>query len=408
VRSSAQGWVVEWPVGREVARTARASRIRVSPDGRHVALAEHPFPDDDRGRVVVLDRRGRRLAASPEWASLEGIAWAGSEVLFTASAVGADNSLGALSLDGRVRPVLSGMGRLVVHDAAPDGRVLLERTSLRAEVLYRGPGAPEDRELSWLDFTAVEAIAPDGGAILFYESGQGGGKGYSTFLRKADGSAPLRVGSGRALDLSPDGRWVLSVNVDTRDHLDLTPTGPGEERDVRLAGLATHEEAGFVGADRLFVTGTDASGRRATLVSALDGTGARPLPLPQGRALVLDTFSPDGRSFVASCPEKERLCLYDTEAGRPRPVPGVQPGWWPVGIDARGRLFLRDRAKRVPEVLVRLDPGSGAAVALAELAPRDRAGVTGVLGVHVAASGEAWAYTVARRLSDLHVVSGVN
>ena len=408
VRSSAKSWVVEWPAGHEVARIARASRIRVSPDGRHVALAEHPFPDDDRGRVVVLDRSGRRLAASPEWASLEGIAWAGSEVLFTASAVGADNSLGALSLDGRVRPVLSGMGRLVVHDVAPDGRVLLERTTLRAEVLYRGPGASQDRELSWLDFTAVEAIAPDGGTILFYESGQGGGKGYSTFLRNVDGSAPVRVGSGKALDLSPDGRWVLSISVDTRDHLDLTPTGPGEEREVRVAGLTTHEEAGFVGAGRLFVTGTDASGRRTTLVSALDGSGVRPLPLPAERALVLDTFSPDGRSFVAACPEKGRLCLYDTEAGRPRPLPGVQPGWWPLGIDARGRIFLRDRTKRVPEILLRLDPGSGAAVTLAELAPRDRAGVTGILGAHVAASGEAWAYTVARRLSDLHVVSGVS
>jgi DNA-binding winged helix-turn-helix (wHTH) protein len=408
VRSSAKGMVVEWPAGREIASVARASRVRISPDRRHVAIAEHPFLDDDRGLVAVLDRGGRRVAASAEWASLEGIAWSGAEVLFTASAVGADNSLHALSLDGRVRPVLSGMGRLVVHDVAPDGRILLERTTLRAEVLYRGPGAAEDRELSWLDFSAVEAIAPDGGTILFYESGQGGGKGYSTFLRRGDGSAPVRVGSGRALDLSPDERWVLSVSVDARDHLDLTPTGPGEEREVRVAGLATLQEAGFVGVDRLFVTGTDASGRRATFVSNLDGSGARPLPLPDGHALGLDTFSPDGRSFVASCPEKERLCLYDTDAGRPRPVPGVKPGWWPVGLDARGRLYLRDRTRRVPETLLRLDPASGTPVALAELAPRDRAGVTALLGVQVAASGEAWAYTVARRLSDLHVVSGLN
>ena len=31
----------------------------------------------------------------------------------------------------------------------------------------------------------------------------------------------------------------------------------------------------------------------------------------------------------------------------------------------------------------------------------------GVLGVHVATSGDAWAYSVMRRLSDLHVVVGV-
>ena len=44
---------------------------------------------------------------------------------------------------------------------------------------------------------------------------------------------------------------------------------------------------------------------------------------------------------------------------------------------------------------------------LAELAPRDRAGVLAVMGVHVAADGEAWTYNVMRRLSDLHVVTGV-
>ena len=128
---------------------------------------------------MVLDREGRRVAATPEWASLDGLAWApdGREVWLTASEVGADNSLRALSLDGRVRTVLSGMGRLVLHDVAPDGRVLLERATLRSEVLFRRAGDAEDRDLSWLDFSAVEGISADGNTVLFYESGQGGGTG---------------------------------------------------------------------------------------------------------------------------------------------------------------------------------------------------------------------------------------
>ena len=39
--------------------------------------------------------------------------------------------------------------------------------------------------------------------------------------------------------------------------------------------------------------------------------------------------------------------------------------------------------------------------------PRDRAGAYGLLDVTVAANGEAWAYTLLRRLSDLHVVTGI-
>jgi hypothetical protein len=44
---------------------------------------------------------------------------------------------------------------------------------------------------------------------------------------------------------------------------------------------------------------------------------------------------------------------------------------------------------------------------LAELVPRDRVGAFAVLDVAVATSGEAWAYTLLRRLSDLHVVTNI-
>ena len=410
-RSTETGFRIEFPVGHVLEETpVRPSRIRLSPDGRQLAIAFHPTLDDDRGLVVVLDREGRRVAATPEWASLEGLAWApdGREVWFTASEVGADNSLRALSLDGRVRTVLSGMGRLVLHDAASDGRVLLERATLRSEVLFHHAGEAKDRDLSWLDFSAVEAISPDGKTVLFYESGQGGGQGYATFLRRTDGSPPVRVGSGRALGLSPDGGWVLSVSVSQPDHLDLTPTGPGENRTIRLPGVVAHEEGGFVGdGRRIFVTGRDGAGRRTTWLSGLDGPAPRRLPLPEGRILVQNTFSLDGSRFVASCPDGGLPCFYDTAAGNPTPVAGVQKGWGTIGFDARGQLYFRDRTKRVPETLIRLDPASGRVTPIAELAPPDRAGVLSVLGVHVAANGEAWAYSVMRRLSDLHVVTGL-
>jgi hypothetical protein len=61
----------------------------------------------------------------------------------------------------------------------------------------------------------------------------------------------------------------------------------------------------------------------------------------------------------------------------------------------------------MPETLLRPDPATGRAVPLGQLAPRDRAGAVAILGVHVAASGQAWSYSVMRRLSDLHVVTGL-
>ncbi len=405
---------IEFPAGHVLAETpARLGRLRISPDGRYVAYTEHPVLNDDRGLVVVVDRDGRRVAASPEWGSLDGIAWApsGREVYFTASEAGADNSLRGLSLDGTVRMVLSGSGRFVLHDTAPDGRVLLERASFRSEIVFRRAAEHEDRDLSWLDFSAVVGISPKGDTVLFYESGEGGGPEYATFLRKTDGSAPVRLGAGRALDLSPDGRFVMSVDIRNAAGLDLTPTGPGEIRHVRIPGIAAHEDAGFLAdSTRIFVTGRDAAGKRATWLTDVQGREPRLLPLPDGRILRQNTFSPDGSRFVASCPEDAGYggsCFYDTALGKPTPVPGAQKQWIAISVDAQGRLYYRDRAMDKAESLLRLEPKTGKATTLAELAPRDRAGVFGVLDVNVAADGEAWAYTFQRRLSDLHVVTGL-
>jgi DNA-binding winged helix-turn-helix (wHTH) protein len=411
-RPAKGGFRIEFPVGHVLEEAgARPSRIRLSPDGKHLAIAYHPTLDDDRGLVVVLDASGRRVAATPEWASLDGLAWGrgGREVWFTASEVGADNSLRALSLAGSVRLVLSGMGRLVLHDTSPDGRVLLERAAMRCQVLFRRAGDDEDRDLSWLDHSAAEGLSADGSMILFYESGQGGGQDYTTFLRQTDGSTPVRVGSGRALGLSPDGAWVLSVSLVKPDHLDLTPTGPGENRTIRLPGLVAHEEGGFVGdGGRIYVTGRDSAGRRSSWITDLDVKAPRRLPLPEGRILGQNTFSADGSRFVTSCPEGDRPCFYETEAGNPVPVPGAREGLWTVGFDSRGRLYFHDEPKGAGLMrLIRLDPERGLASPIAELAPRDRAGVMKVLNVQVAASGDAWAYSVLRRLSDLHVVTGL-
>lgn len=399
---------LELPIGTPIGPISRPGRLRVSPDGRYVALTQHPQPDDDRGDVVVLDRSGRRVAAAEGWGSLEGLAWNGNEVWFTASRVGADNALHALSLDGRVRPVLSGMGRLVLHDAAPDGRVLLERATLRCEMFYAREGQARPLELSWLDFSGAVALSADGSSLLFYESGQGGGPDYTTFVRRTDGTLPVRVGTGRAVGLSPDGQWVLSIPLQRPDHVDVVPVGPGEARAVRLPGEHLYETAGFLPHGRtVFVTVRDAKERRATFLVDLDGKSPRPLPMPEGRGLSMNTFSPDGTRFLASCKEMDAACVYRVDGGATLALRGVEPQWRPIAWDARDRLYFRDRAYRVPERLWRLPAAGGRAELVAEVAPADLAGAQGILGTVISHDGASRAWSVLRRLSDLHVVTGL-
>ena len=52
------------------------------------------------------------------------------------------------------------------------------------------------------------ALSADGKTLLFYESGEGGGERYSIYVRPTDGGLPVRLGEGRAMSLSPDGKRI--------------------------------------------------------------------------------------------------------------------------------------------------------------------------------------------------------
>jgi DNA-binding winged helix-turn-helix (wHTH) protein len=412
VRSEGGGSRLEYPRGTTIAETAGWMRwLRLSPDGNRLAVEEHPLHHDDRGRVVVYDGAGRLLAASPVFGSLEGLAWSpdGDEVWFTAAEVGADSNLRALSLDGEVRTLLSAMGRLVLHDAAPDGTALVERSTLCWETYSRKAGRPGEVELTWLDLTGVEGLSADGSVALLVESGEGGGPDYTSFLRRTDGSLPVRLGPGRATSLSRDGRWVTMIPVGRPDHVEVMPTGAGERRRYEVPGATTYEMAGWLPDGKtLYVTARDEAGHWGTwLVDTASGE-ARPLPLPEGRMVYRDSFSPDGSRLVARCPdENPAYCVYEAESGDSRPLAGTRPEWQPVAWDDEDRVYFRDRQKVVPEVLWRLHLETRRIERVAEIAPRDRAGVLGLTRVLVARSGDAWVYSLARRLSDLYIVSGI-
>lgn len=413
VRSEGGGSRLEYPSGTTIAETPGWMRwLRLSPDGRRLAVEEHALHHDDRGRVVVYDLEGRLVAASPVFSSLEGLAWSpdGEEVWFTAAEVGADSDLHALSLDGEVRTLLSAMGRLVLHDAAPDGTALVERSTICWETYFHRMGEAEERDLTWMDLTGVEGLSADGSIALLVESGEGGGPDYTSFLRRTDGSLPVRLGPGRATSLSPDGLWVTMIPVRRPDHVEILPTGAGERRRYEVPNATTYEMAGWLpGGERIYVTARDDAGAWATWLVDAAGGEAHPLPLPAGRMVYRDSFSPDGRHFVARCPDEEQAyCVYETEAGNPRALAGSRPGWQPAAWDDEDRIYFREREKVVPEVLWRVGLEDGVVERVAEVVPRDRAGVQGLTRVLVARSGDAWAYSLARRLSDLYVVTGID
>jgi hypothetical protein len=410
VRPVGRRFHLEYPIGRDLGvLDNEVNRVRISPDGQRLALEQRVMPHDDRGRVVIVDRDGKRLLATDEFGSLVGLAWSprGDEVWFTAARVGAENRLHALSLDGHVRTVYAAMGRLVLHDIAPDGRVLLERTASRAETFFHRVGQKEDRDLSWLDVSGVEGISADGSRVLLVESGEGGGPDYMSYLRRTDGSLPVKLGPGMGTALSADGKWVLVIPLRKPDHVEIVPTGAGEARRIQIPNVARHERAGWLPDGKsLWISTCDAEGAVASWLVDLEGGKPRRLPLPEGRALYYNTFSPDGKRFAARCPDSHAICVYQVDGGEPQPIPGAHEDWIPIAWDATG-LYVREYMKDIPETLRRVDPRTGRVEVVTEIAPRDTAGALWLGQMFVGDNGKAWAYSVLRRLSDLYVVTGL-
>ena len=198
---------LEYPIGKTIYETRGwISSPRVSRDGGRVAFIDHPVAGDDGGLVAVVDRAGKKIPLSPPFGSAQGLAWSpdGSEIWFTAAEVG-NRSLYAVSLSGRLRSLAQVTGSLTIQDASSDGRVLLIDEARRLGMSALPPGETKERELSWLDWSRPAGLSKDGKTVLFFEAGEGGGPGYSTYVRGTDGSPAVRLGAGQAAGFSPDG-----------------------------------------------------------------------------------------------------------------------------------------------------------------------------------------------------------
>ena len=86
-----------------------------------------------------------------------------------------------------------------LFDISKDGQVLITNEASRLEDYGRHVGQDKDIDLSWFDWTLGRAVSNDGQWVVLEEDGEGGGPDYSIFVRKTDGSAAIRLGSGMGL-----------------------------------------------------------------------------------------------------------------------------------------------------------------------------------------------------------------
>ncbi len=396
---------LEYPVGKVLYETTGwISHPRVSPDGSGVAFLDHPSVGDDRGSVALVDRAGKRTLGG-KWSTAWGLAWPsdGKEIWFTAARVGSRRALRAISPSGTERQVAGGATSLTLHDIARDGRVLLSHDNVRSGAVALPPGEKRERELSWLDLSAVTDISPDGKKIILSESGEGGE--YSIYLRGTDGSPAVRLGPGWVGKMSPDEKWVLTTDIRADPpQLVLLPTGPGDPV-VLTRDRLNHSGGRFLpdGKQIVFAAGEPGQDRRL-YIQPIPGGEARPI----SRAEVLATgpVSPDGR-FTAGRSLANRIALYPTTPGDPVAIPGVEPPERAVEWSPDGKSLYIYRRGELPMRVFRVEVPSGKRELWREFAPPDPAGVVEIQGIEMTPDASAYAYTYVRILSDLYVAEGL-
>jgi serine/threonine protein kinase len=413
VRQSGPLQRLEYPIGKVLYETAGwISHPRVSPDGLQVAFLDHAIPGDDRGKVAVADRAGSKTLGGI-WGSAWGLAWQpdGKEIWFTAAKSGWHRELRAFSLSGKERVVAAGLGSMTLHDIAQNGRVLLTHENLRFGTLALPPGGTEERDLSWLDVGLVTDISQDGRKILLNEYGQGGGEGYSVYLRGTDGSPAIRLGPGTIPRFSADGKWVLTSDIRTEPpQIVLLPSGPGEPVPVTRDRLQHIDGQVLPDGKRIVFSAGEAGRGRRLYVQAI--SGGTPVAIsPEGirgsiEGLGIGPVSPDGR-FVPAWSPDGKLRLYPTSPGDSLPVSGVADGEFPIQWSPDGKSLYVKGPGELPARVFRVDPVSGERELWKQFAPSDPAGVVVVQGVVMTPDAAAYAYTYVRMLSDLYVAEGL-
>jgi hypothetical protein len=400
---------LEFPVGKVLYETAGwVGHARVSPRGDEVAFLDHPVRGDDGGSVAIVDRSGKRRTISGLFASIQGLCWSpgGEEVWFTGASVGFNRGVHAASRSGRVRLLAQGTGGLTIEDVSKTGRVLLVQDKARQGISALAPGAQKEQDLSWLDWSLARDISPDGRTLLFDESGEGGGPGYSVYVRKMDGTPAVRLGEGSGSALSPDGRLALGVaGTVSAQRMILYPIGTGEPKTLASGGLRIDQACLLPNGRRILLSGNEPDRGSRLWVQGVEDAKPRAIS-PEGYRVFQNGVSPDGKQVAVIGPD-QRFYLYPVDGGEPTPLPSLTAGDVPSGWTGDGRaLFIRRRGE-VPMKVFLVDVRSGRRELWRELMPPDPAGIATLGGLAATPDGKAYAYSYIRSLADLYVVEGL-
>ena len=405
VRETDLGTQLEFPAGKILYKTAGyISEPRISRDGSRVAFLDHPLANDNGGSVAVVDRAGNLRTVGSKYIAAAGLAWSpsGDELWFTAAKTGARLDLRAVTLGGSERVLLASSVSMVLEDVAKDGRVLIANTEDRMKLMFRGSSDKADRELSWLDWSLLNSLSPDGKYVAFAEAGEGAGASYAAYLRETNGAPAVLLGKGTNPILAPDGKFVVVFENDP-PAIVIYPVGLGQSKRIPMPGFTISLAGLLADGKHLWFNGYEPSHGRRYYLTDLQGSKPRAVT-PEGvvgAGLVLN-----GKYLAGVASGK--MTLFPLEGGEPEPIAGIRDGERVAGWSPDSQWLFVNLRSETPTKGYRLNWKTGQREVMLEVTPADRAGVIfGASGIQVTPDGKAYAYSVSQSLGELHLAEGL-
>ena len=406
VRAVGGRFRLEYPIGHVLVETTGwISDPRFSPNGRYIAFVDHPDFANVSGLLAVVDRSGKKTVLSEGWKSIFKLAWhTNDEIWFNASQTTRTVQLFAVKLDKSQRHVFSTAGDLELVDLAANGGALFLRTNIRTR-LFVGDGGDE-RELSWFDWSTAADLSQDGKTLLFYEWGDGARGSPQVYIRPTNGSDATRLGNGRALSLSADGKWALALEESPSQHLVLLPTGAGDKHPLPPAGIIDFYSATFFpDGHHILIAGETKDHVPGSYVQDIEQGMLRSVG---AKGMIASLVSADAKRIAAYGPDG-RLYVMPSDGGELVPVNGTEIGDRLVQWSDDGHaLYVRGPGDESVEI-DRVDVTTGRRERWKRIVPSDRVGMIGVeQAVCVSRDGKSYAYTYWKVLQDLYFVGGMH
>jgi len=388
---------LEFPIGKKLYEAPMIWAPHVSPRGDLVAFLS---TEGGHNLLCVIDSAGRKrilardlgfdLAWSPEgdeiwiaWSSLQAVTLAGRQRVLT-----------------RFPEPLSGS----VEGVSRDGHLLLLLGEFTNGLAVLPPGETRERELSWLGHSGLAGISRDGKRLLFNDGARSVTGGV--YLRSTDGLLPpiLLAEGADGLGLSPDSKWAIIVREGRKFELELVPTGPGEKKILKVAGIDTSGMGAtfFPDGKRILIEASQPGRPPRCFVQDMDGRAPRAIT-PEG--VHSSVISPDGQ-LVAALDVESRVFLYPVDGGAPRAASGpAETGELKAWSEDGRSLYVSEGVGDDRIKVFRRDLSSGRRDLWKGLAPADPAGIISMEAL-IAPNG-AYAYGYNRFVGNLYLVKGL-